>query len=72
MRVSCVLDDSVTMHWFFGDRKPKELAYAGKVLDAMKHTNAIVPVIWGAGSGERHCQGRGERLGHRGVKCGIS
>lgn len=45
--MSFVLDNSVTMRWFFGDGKPKELAYAGKVLDAMKHTNAIVPVIWG-------------------------
>ena len=45
--MSFVLDNSVTMRWFFGDGKPKELTYAGKVLDAMKHTNAIVPVIWG-------------------------
>jgi predicted nucleic acid-binding protein len=45
--VSFVLDNSVTMRWFFGDGKPKELVYAGKVLDAMKHTHAIVPAIWG-------------------------
>ena len=42
-----VLDNSVTMRWFFGDGKPQELAYAGKVLDGMKKTSAIVPVTWG-------------------------
>ena len=42
-----VLDNSVTMHWFFGDGKPQELAYAGKVLDAMKIAEAIVPATWG-------------------------
>ena len=42
-----VLDNSVTMRWFFGDGKPKELLYAGKVLDAMKDASAIVPVTWG-------------------------
>lgn len=42
-----VLDTSVTMRWFFGDGKPQELAYAGKVLDAMKDADALVPVTWG-------------------------
>ena len=42
-----VLDNSVTMRWFFGDGKPQELAYAGKVLDAMKQGRALVPVTWG-------------------------
>ena len=42
-----VLDNSVTMRWFFGDGKPQELAYAGKVLEAMKVANAIVPATWG-------------------------
>lgn len=42
-----VLDNSVAMRWFFGDGKPQELAYAGKVLDAMKDTIALVPVTWG-------------------------
>jgi len=42
-----VLDNSVTMRWFFGDGKPQELAYAGKVLDAMKQDSALVPVTWG-------------------------
>ena len=45
--MSFVLDTSVTMRWFFGDGKPSELAYASKVLDALKTTDAIVPVIWG-------------------------
>jgi predicted nucleic acid-binding protein len=45
--VSFVLDASVTMRWFFGDGKPKELAYAGKVLDGMKDANALVPATWG-------------------------
>jgi predicted nucleic acid-binding protein len=45
--VSFVLDTSVTMRWFFGDGKAQELAYAGKVLDAMKEGSAHVPVTWG-------------------------
>jgi predicted nucleic acid-binding protein len=45
--VNFVLDNSVTMRWFFGDGAPRELAYAGKVLDAMKMASAIVPVTWG-------------------------
>ena len=45
--MSFVLYNSVTMRWFFGDGKPQELAYAGKVLDAMKQDNALVPVTWG-------------------------
>ena len=35
------------MRWFFGDGKPRELAYAANVLDAMKKSTAIVPVTWG-------------------------
>ena len=45
--MSFVLDNSVTMRWFFGDGKPQELAYARKVLDAMSRDDAFVPVIWG-------------------------
>lgn len=41
------LDNSVTMRWFFGDGKSQELAYAGKVLDAMKNASALVPATWG-------------------------
>lgn len=42
-----VLDNSVTMRWFFGDGKPQELAYAGSVLDALKDASALVPATWG-------------------------
>ncbi|MBI3188253.1 MAG: type II toxin-antitoxin system VapC family toxin [Gammaproteobacteria bacterium] len=45
--MSFVLDNSVTMRWFFGDGKPQEINYAGKVLDAMKKNNAMVPATWG-------------------------
>lgn len=45
--MSFVLDNSVTMRWFFGDGKPQELVYARKVLDAMKVANALVPMTWG-------------------------
>ena len=45
--MSFVLDASVTMRWFFGDGKPAELAFAAKVLDALKTDKAIVPVTWG-------------------------
>lgn len=45
--MSFVLDTSVTMRWFFGDGRPQELSYAGKVLDAMKVADAFVPVTWG-------------------------
>ena len=34
------------MRWFFGDGKPEELEYAGKVLDALKRDSALVPVTW--------------------------
>ena len=44
--MSFVLDNSVTMRWFFGDGKRQELAYAGQVLDAMKQDIALVPVTW--------------------------
>ena len=42
-----VLDNSVTMRWFFGDGKPAELRYAGLVLDSLNKASAIVPVTWG-------------------------
>ena len=45
--MSFVLDNSVTMRWFFGDGKRQELAYAGRVLDAMKQDTALVPATWG-------------------------
>ncbi|NTV12908.1 MAG: hypothetical protein HGA96_03070 [Desulfobulbaceae bacterium] len=37
----------MTMRWFFCDDKPQELAYAGKLLDAMKDDSALVSAIWG-------------------------
>ena len=42
-----VLDNSVTMRWFFGDGKPNEINYALNVLETMKNAAAIVPSIWG-------------------------
>ncbi|CUQ65380.1 type II toxin-antitoxin system VapC family toxin [Candidatus Nitrospira inopinata] len=45
--MSFVLDNSVTMRWFFGDGNPQDLAYAGRVLDAMQETKAVVPMTWG-------------------------
>ena len=45
--MSFVLDNSVTMRWFFGDGKPQELDYADKVLDALRGSSAHVPVTWG-------------------------
>jgi hypothetical protein len=41
--VSFVLDNSVIMRWFLGDGKPQDLAYAGRVLDAMQDAKALVP-----------------------------
>lgn len=35
------------MRWCFGDGKPADLAYASKVLDAMRDSYALVPAIWG-------------------------
>lgn len=45
--MSFVLDNSVTMRWFFGDGKPEVLIYASKVLDAIKQDIALVPATWG-------------------------
>lgn len=45
--MSFVLDNSVTMRWFFGDGKPAELTFAAKVLDALRTDIAVVPVTWG-------------------------
>lgn len=42
-----VLDNSVAMRWCFGDGAPRDLAYAGRVLDALKSATAIVPGLWG-------------------------
>ncbi len=45
--MSFVLDNSVTMRWFFGDGSPRDLAYAGRILNAMKADAAVVPGLWG-------------------------
>ena len=45
--MSFVLDNSVSMRWFFNDGKPEQLEYANTVMAALKTTKAIVPVIWG-------------------------
>ena len=41
-----VLDNSVTMRWFFGDGSEQDLGYAICVLDAMTAAEAVVPGIW--------------------------
>lgn len=41
-----VLDNSVTMRWLFGDGQLQEIAYAGKVSDAIQDAEAHVLVIW--------------------------
>ena len=45
--MSFVLDNSITMRWYFGDGSLQELTYATRVLDAMKTNEAVVPSIWG-------------------------
>ena len=45
--MSFVLDNSVTMRWYFGDGSAQEMAYATRVLEAMKSDEALVPAIWG-------------------------
>jgi predicted nucleic acid-binding protein len=44
--MSFVLDNSVAMCWLLNDGRPADLAYALKVLDALKHTSATVPALW--------------------------
>lgn len=41
-----VLDNSIVMRWFFGDGKPGNLAYAGRVLEALEADRALVPATW--------------------------
>ena len=41
-----VLDNPVTMRWFFGDGSQQDLGYAIRVLDAMTDAPVIVPGIW--------------------------
>lgn len=42
-----VLDNSVVMHWYFGDGSEADLEYATRVLDSMKTAEALVPGVWG-------------------------
>lgn len=42
-----VLDNSVTMRWFFGDGSPTDREYASGVIATMEIATAIVPVTWG-------------------------
>ena len=44
--MSLVLDNSVTMRWFFGDGSEQDLEYTIRVLDAMTDAPVIVPGIW--------------------------
>jgi predicted nucleic acid-binding protein len=44
--VSFVLDNSVTMHWFFGDGSVRDMDYATAVLNAMASSTVLVPGIW--------------------------
>lgn len=45
--MSFVLDNSVSMRWFFGDGQPQELTFAIKVLDVLRDRSALVPITWG-------------------------
>ena len=45
--MSFVLDNSVTMCWFFGMVNLMTLIYAEKILDAMKMDSAHVSATWG-------------------------
>lgn len=56
--MNLALDNSVVMRWFFGDGSSLELAYAGKVLDAMEKLGALVPVTWRLGPRLLGCRPR--------------
>ena len=44
--MSFVLDNSVAMCWLLNDGRPAAVAYALRVLDALKTTQAVVPALW--------------------------
>ena len=44
--MSLVLDNSVTMRWFFEDGSEDDLTYAEDVLISIMDSSAIVPVTW--------------------------
>ena len=45
--MSFVLDNSVTMRWFFGDGSARSAKYAEQVLDLLGSQDALVPATWG-------------------------
>ncbi len=45
--MSFVLDNSVTMRWFFGDGSADSAKYAEHVLDVLSTEDALVPATWG-------------------------
>ena len=45
--MSFVLDNSVTMRWFFGDGSADAAQYAEQVLDLLITEDALVPATWG-------------------------
>lgn len=44
--MSFVLDNSVAMCWLLNDGKPADVAYARKVLGALRSVAAVVPSLW--------------------------
>ena len=42
-----VLDNSVSMRWFFRDGKASDLVYSDNVLAEIKKWGSLVPVTWG-------------------------
>ncbi len=49
--MSFVLDNSVTMRWFFGDGSARSVKYAEQVLDLLGSQDALVPATWGLRKG---------------------
>ena len=41
-----VLDNSVSMRWFFKDGTEADLLYTEQVLEALKEGSAVVPGVW--------------------------
>ncbi|MHB1679696.1 MAG: type II toxin-antitoxin system VapC family toxin [bacterium] len=57
-----VLDNSITMRWFFGDGKKEDLNYAIDVLETMKQASALVPAIWELEVSNVICKSLSKRL----------
>ena len=45
--MSFVLDNSVSSRWFFDDGSISDIAYADRVLSALRQQTAVVPATWG-------------------------